>query len=311
MSPTTGWAGGADRTLTLQASDTTGNTTGPQSWSWDVDDTPPQVDQVTPALEIAPWSQIMIRFSEDMDASSLVFGGDMGTVVIDSWTTARQVILEPLGEWNVGVDRLLTVEATDLSGYPLDVGTYNHTFNVRFTTTADSSLDDVGKRSSLALSPDGNSVWVSYFNDTADEVNVVRSDDGGRTWNTQVAVDHTNGSNSIAVADDTVFLIYDGDGNPDSYSDLMFARSDDAGDTFPASDITIAHAGSRPADPCSSATTTRPTETWRSPGVATTRRPGPTSRWTRQATWAAARPSPSPRTATASTSPTTTWVTRP
>ncbi len=238
LGPETSWTSGEGRTLSVGASDPLGNVGPVHAVSFDVDATGPSVVEVVPEPELRPWTSVTIRFDEDVDDESLELGGDIGEARVESWTSSREVTIVPTTRWTVGLGRELTVRASDAVGNPLAGGSSSHLMNVRFVVAVD-TRDNVGTYTSLALSPDGETVYISYYDAISQEVDFIRSDDGGETWSEPVAVDEGNGGNDLSVEGSTILLAYHGNGNGDGFSDLMLATSDDGGETWSEGEVLV------------------------------------------------------------------------
>ncbi len=128
LTPTTAWAAGASRTLTVDAVDTAGNALAQLTLTYTVDDT---LDATAPtatilpadAATIATAQPIVVTFSESMATASLVLGGSLAPQADGgTWSQALaandRLTIAPTTAWPEG-NRTLSVAATDLAGNPL------------------------------------------------------------------------------------------------------------------------------------------------------------------------------------------------
>jgi hypothetical protein len=100
-------------------------------------------DKTPPEAEVAPQSgshiskitQIVITFNESMTPASLTLGGEMAAESDKGvWSTSKNkddtLTLSPKQQWNVGSQRTLTIDATDIAKNPLA------TLSLRYTVTS-------------------------------------------------------------------------------------------------------------------------------------------------------------------------------
>ena len=244
--PATSWSDGNGRTLSIQVSDLAGNRSQQYDYTYNVDAKAPEVESVMPGKVLPPWGTITVKFSEALVQNSLQLGGDIGAAAVSLWEDSKTVVLKPVSQWNRGDGKTLTLIGKDAIGNDFTGGSHEHKLDVHFYVTAHNSADDVGRHNSLALSADGQKVYISYLDDTNDQLRFIRSDDGGRTWNASLLVTDKSctGRTSLALSGSSVFVGFHGNSGLNGYPDLMFARSDDHGATWPV--VKVVNEGSRP-----------------------------------------------------------------
>lgn len=182
--------------------------------------------------------------NDDRDESSYVFNV-AGTGV--DWHGTRT--LDP----TTGVGEYAAVATLPADPDSVYVSFYDRTNgNLKFAKSTDGgitwsvdtigSLNDVGQYTSIATSSDGQTVNVSYFDKTRGYLMLKRSLNGGSSWESAKIVDSTATVGlwtSLATYQDRVNLVY----RDNSNADLRFARSTDAGMTWPTSDVLVDGAG--------------------------------------------------------------------
>jgi len=253
ITPSSPWPDGASRSLTVQVKDLVGNTSQLYSYSFTVDSTPPMVTAVTPTVDYKPWTSFTLTFSKEMDQTSLVLSGDIGAAKIKQWTSATEVEVEPQTTWSVGDARTLLIEGKDKIGNALKSSPVKHVVDVHYFIAV-ATTGDVGQYPSLRASSSGLDLQIAYVDATGSpkQLMFVKSADGGKTWSTPVAIDSSigaaSGRNAMAVVGSKIFVGYNGNGNGDTWQDMMFHRSDDGGATWPAANRKAVAQGEKPGD---------------------------------------------------------------
>jgi len=137
LTPNTTWVGGS-ATLTLDGTDTAGNSIPTLLLSYNVDDIPPTGNE-SPANgdTIGPDTGIVINFSESIDTGSLLLTGTLqsdGGVWSSVTNNNDTLTLKPGTSWTSGVGTII-VDAADLYGNPLSQLSLTYTIGTPVTAT--------------------------------------------------------------------------------------------------------------------------------------------------------------------------------
>jgi outer membrane protein assembly factor BamB len=167
--PGTQWKLGSQRTLTIEATDIAPNPNRLETLSLKYTvvappDTTPPTATIEPAIgsEITPSNQIIINFNESMNPASLALGGNM---VAESdggvWSSRNNkddtLTISPKTQWNVGSQRMLTIDATDIAKNSLTTLSLSYTVKSQGTPGTLKWRFESGdqKVSSAAIGADG------------------------------------------------------------------------------------------------------------------------------------------------------------
>ena len=159
ISPATSWTSGNSKTLLIEVKDATGGVIQSISLNYTIDLTAPQVTNVTPVStsKISGSQQIVIRFDESMDISSLVLSGtmqaksDLGVWSSTGANSNDRLTLTPSPSWSAGAGQTLTIDANDKVGNPLT--SLNLTYEVDLSTPSVSSINAANGTILLAAQP--------------------------------------------------------------------------------------------------------------------------------------------------------------
>ena len=142
ISPSTTWTGGIDRGLNINCEDLAGNPISQLSLSYTVDTTSPTASpDPTNGSTISGSNQIVITFSESMDTSTLVLGGDMASesdagVWTEGTYTNDTLTISPSTTWTGGIDRGLNINCEDLAGNPISQLSLSYTVDTTSPTAS-------------------------------------------------------------------------------------------------------------------------------------------------------------------------------
>ncbi|MDY6969427.1 MAG: Ig-like domain-containing protein [Spirochaetota bacterium] len=231
INPTSAWAAGDNRTLTIDCNDVAGNLLEQITLTYNVV-TVPEIISVNPPTGsvIGAEIEIIIQFSESMNTSSLELTGDMasesdGGVWSQTIVTNDTLTITPSIQWGAGTSRSIIIDCNDSEGDSL--GTLELSYSI-----------DSDKPSGTVQPPaDGSAIGVS----TAIEIIFTKSmDTTTLSLGGNMASESDGGAWSISISDDDTLTISpsaswtDGDGRT-----LTITCSDLAGNSIDGGPIVL------------------------------------------------------------------------